>query len=130
MTRVPGTFLAPNRRDPLDATPSVVHNVRINVARKNLLSKWQKKHADARSALARWVRIVEQGEWRSSADVAATFGRSADRINERGVVAWIFNIGDNSYRLIATVDFPMQIVTPLFFLTHAEYDRGRWKDRL
>lgn len=102
----------------------------MKINRKATLSEWQKKHADARSALARWVRLVEISEWRMASDVAATFGRTTDRINHHGIVVWIFNIAGNRYRLIASVDFPMQSVTPLFFLTHAEYDRNRWKDQL
>ncbi len=50
-----------------------------------------------------------------------------DRVHAQGVVSWIFNIGGNSYRLIASIDFDLQEVTPRLFLTHAQYSKNRWK---
>ena len=43
--------------------------------------------------------------------------------------SWIvvFNIGGNKYRLIAAVHYNTQIVYALLFLTHAEYDKDKWK---
>lgn len=108
----------------------MVHNVRMKINATSRLLRWAKQHAKARKALDRWVAVVEESDWRSSADVAATFGRSADRISHRGVVEWVFNIGGNNYRLIAHVDFDLQEVTPRLFLTHAEYSKNRWKDQL
>ena len=39
----------------------------------------------------------------------------------------IFNIKGNSYRLIVRMVFQYQRIYIKEFLTHAEYDKGRWK---
>ena len=39
----------------------------------------------------------------------------------------IFNITGNTYRLIVRMVFPYQRIYIKEFLTHAEYDKGKWK---
>jgi mRNA interferase HigB len=39
----------------------------------------------------------------------------------------VFNIAGNKYRLIARVNYQTQRVFVLYLLTHAEYNRGAWK---
>ncbi len=74
--------------------------------------------------------MIREADWHCAADVAATFGRTADRVPIKSYVCWVFNIGGNKFRLIAVIDFDLQEVTPRFFLTHAEYDKNRWKEQL
>jgi mRNA interferase HigB len=42
----------------------------------------------------------------------------------------VFNIRGNDYRLVAAIHYNTQRVYALRVLTHAEYDRDRWKDQL
>jgi mRNA interferase HigB len=42
----------------------------------------------------------------------------------------VFNVAHNRYRLIAAVHYNTQIVYTLMILTHKEYDRDTWKERL
>ncbi len=39
----------------------------------------------------------------------------------------VFNIGGNKYRLISVIRYRWQIAYIRQILTHAEYDKGRWK---
>ncbi|MBE9044778.1 type II toxin-antitoxin system HigB family toxin [Pleurocapsales cyanobacterium LEGE 10410] len=40
-----------------------------------------------------------------------------------------FNIKSNKYRLILDIDYEEEQVAYFkYFLTHAEYDRGKWKN--
>jgi mRNA interferase HigB len=39
----------------------------------------------------------------------------------------VFDISGNKYRLIAVVDYALQAVAVECVLTHAEYDKGRWR---
>jgi mRNA interferase HigB len=40
----------------------------------------------------------------------------------------VFNVGGNNYRVIVHLDFSIQTVWIRFVLSHAEYDRDKWKD--
>ena len=42
----------------------------------------------------------------------------------------VFNIRGNHYRLLTWVSYRAGVVTVIEFLTHAEYDKEKWKDRL
>jgi mRNA interferase HigB len=40
----------------------------------------------------------------------------------------VFNIKGNNYRLIVGIDYADQTVYFKYFLTHAEYDKDKWKN--
>ncbi|MGO9274973.1 MAG: type II toxin-antitoxin system HigB family toxin [Terriglobia bacterium] len=40
----------------------------------------------------------------------------------------VFNIKGNAYRLVAEIDYRKGRVFVRHVLTHAEYDRGKWKE--
>jgi mRNA interferase HigB len=48
---------------------------------------------------------------------------SVDKVGER----FVFNIGGNKYRLIASIAFTPQLFWIKAVLTHADYDKGEWK---
>lgn len=48
---------------------------------------------------------------------------NADQVDDYTV----FNIRGNRYRLIALINYSQQMVYVRHVLTHAEYDKGRWK---
>lgn len=78
----------------------------------------RKDHRALKSALDSWFREVRQADWKSSADVKASYKNasivSADRV--------VFNIKGNSYRLVAAVDYGRSIVFIKWVVSHAEYD--------
>jgi mRNA interferase HigB len=47
-----------------------------------------------------------------------------------GNIVTVFNIRGNRYRLIVAIKYEWAMVYVLRFLTHAEYDRDKWKDQL
>lgn len=59
---------------------------------------------------------------RHIADLRQTFF-SVDEVGE----LYVFNIGGNKWRLIATIAYSLQIVWVKHVLTHTEYDKGAWK---
>lgn len=40
----------------------------------------------------------------------------------------ILNIRGNNYRLIVGIDYETQMIYYKYFLTHAEYNKDRWKN--
>ena len=80
------------------------------------------KYPKAKTSLDQWYRITKRAAWRSLVDVQRTFPH-ADQVGRRTV----FNIGGNNYRLIARVSYLTQQVFVLAILTHAEYNKEKWK---
>ena len=94
----------------------------MHVISKKALRAFGKRHPDSKIALNRWFELIDKQEFRNFAELRKIFG-SADRVGS----LIVFNIGGNKYRLIASVDFNRGRVYVRHLLTHAEYDKGRWK---
>jgi mRNA interferase HigB len=92
------------------------------ISEKKLREFWA-DHEDAETPLRAWHREAEHADWEKFADVRERFP-SADQIGKFTV----FNIGGNKYRLIAVIHFNRGKVYVRHVLTHAEYDKGNWKD--
>jgi len=94
------------------------------------LAEFAAKHADAGEALNAWAATVRRATWRSLIDARRTY-RHADAVRAAsGTVVTVFNIKGNHYRLVAAIDYELQVVNVLNFLTHAEYDKDNWKKAL
>jgi len=72
--------------------------------------------------LQQWYQVVESVTWEQFADVRKTYP-GADRVKR----CYVFNIAGNKYRLIAHIDFCAGRVYVREVLTHAEYNRNKWK---
>ena len=92
------------------------------ISKKKFREFWE-VHPRAQAPLEDWYRAVKVAEWEKFADVRETFS-SADQVGKFTV----FNIGGNKYRLIAVIHFNRGIVFVRHVLTHAEYDKGKWKN--
>jgi mRNA interferase HigB len=73
---------------------------------------------------------MRQEQFRHFADLRRCF-RAADqmRVASRNPVV-VFNISGNPFRLICAIHYNTGKVFLLRFLSHAEYDKNRWKDEL
>lgn len=74
------------------------------------------------TALDCWYRMMKRGRYRNFAELRAAFG-SVDKVGP----LYVFDVGGNKLRLIAAVHFNTGMVFVRHVLTHAEYDRERWK---
>lgn len=92
------------------------------ISRKALKTFWE-NHADAEKPLMAWYKLVQQAKWQHFADVRGDYP-SADQVGEFVV----FNIGGNKYRLITRIEYWWQKIFVRDVLTHAEYDKGKWKN--
>ena len=82
-----------------------------------------KSHVNAEGALRSWFARTKRAEWQNLVELKQTFP-AADQVGRLTV----FNIGGNDYRLIARVEYEQQRVYVRDVLTHAEYDKGAWKN--
>lgn len=69
-----------------------------------------------------WYRVAKRARWQHLADVREDFAH-ADVVGEYTV----FNIAGNKYRLIVAIKYRHQIVYIRHILTHADYDKEKWK---
>ena len=76
------------------------------------------QQAVVKAQLDAWYQIVHSAKWRSSAELKAQFASASILTAERVV----FNIKGNDYRLIASINYPYQIVRIRWLGTHREYD--------
>ena len=93
------------------------------IAKAALVAFW-KTHPDAEPPLQAWYRLMEKGVFNDFNELRAIFA-SADYVD--GLT--VFDIGGNKYRLIASIHYNRRKVYVRAVLTHAEYDRGRWRER-
>ncbi len=91
------------------------------ISRKRLL-EFSKIHADASASLDTWYRAALGAKWENLVEVRTAYP-SADGVEKYTV----FNIKGNDYRLIAEINYRSKIIFVRHILTHAEYDKGKWK---
>src|ERR1043166_8399442 len=102
----------------------------MTVINERRLADFGRKHPDARKALAAWLTITRDATWRNLVEVRQVLP-TADGVEVRkGVVATIFNIRGNTYRLVTLIIYAAQTVDIVEVLTHAEYDKDSWKRRI
>lgn len=88
------------------------------IALRTLREFWE-RHPDARPALEAWYSDARRATWKAPSDIKDTY-RNASVVGKNRVV---FNIRDNSYRLVVAVQYEHGIVFVRFVGTHRDYDR-------
>jgi mRNA interferase HigB len=87
------------------------------------LREYGEKHSDYREALDNWYKIANKAVWSKLIEIQSVFP-TAEAVGNFTV----FNIKGNKYRLIASIDYEMQLIYIKYVLTHAEYDKEDWKN--
>ncbi len=101
----------------------------MQVVGKDKLQDFWKKHNLAKSPLERWFDITKKTNWSSWPKLEETFP-SADRVKAKNGKYIVFDIGGDKYRLVTKIDFSETIVVVEDVMTHPEYSKNRWKDKL
>ncbi len=91
---------------------------------KNVIDEFKKKYSTSRKALDRWLQLIEGSEFKTPQDVKQMFGGNVDFVGGQTV----FDVGGNKIRTITKISFGVKVVLVTHVLTHAEYDRAKWKD--
>ena len=92
------------------------------ISKKKLREFW-KKHPQAKEPLEYWYSVAKRAKWQTIADVKQDF-RHADAVG----TCTVFNIVGGNYRLITKIKYKYQIIYICIVLTHADYDKGDWKN--
>jgi mRNA interferase HigB len=99
------------------------------ITKKRLL-EFSDKHPAAKPAVRLFIERIKNGCWETLQDVRDTFPHADPVIVASGKKVLVFNMGGNDYRVITDIPFPRKCVYILAVLTHAEYDKEKWKNSL
>lgn len=94
----------------------------MRIIAKSRLMALATQHGDCIQQVADWYNIASKAMWRNLSEVRESF-RHADVVGDKTV----FNIKGNDYRLIVHIRYDLGIIYIKDLLTHAEYDKGKWK---
>jgi mRNA interferase HigB len=81
------------------------------------------EYPDIKKQIDDWYITVKKAVWNNLEDVRKVY-RDAEAVGNFTV----FNIKGNNYRLIVGINYEDQTIYYKYFLTHAEYDKGKWKN--
>jgi mRNA interferase HigB len=81
------------------------------------------QYPDVKRQIDEWYKSIKKAECNNLEDVREIY-RDAEAVGNFTV----FNIKGNAYRLIVGINYKTQIIYYKYFLTHAEYDKGKWKN--
>lgn len=95
----------------------------MHVITRKRLREFSARHKEAAEPLGAWYTIMSRTDFGTFAELRRTFG-SVDKVGKFTV----FDIGGNKFRLIAAMHYNRKKVYIRHVLTHAEYDRGKWKE--
>ena len=94
----------------------------MRIIKRGALEQFWQRHPDAKASLESWYAVARGANWKTPAELKQVY-RNADSVGRRTVL----NIAGNKYRLIARVNYQSRRGFVLYLLTHAEYDKGGWK---
>lgn len=95
----------------------------MHIVSRRKLVEFAKVHADAYIPLDEWFKAAKSANWQHLEEVKQVFS-TAEAVGNFTV----FNIKGNRYRLIVDIVYSRQRIYVKYILTHAEYDKGNWKN--
>lgn len=90
---------------------------------KKRITQAKALYPDCESALDGWYRVVSKNNFKNFSELKRTFN-SVDKVGN----LFVFDIGGNKLRLIASIHFNRYKLYIRHVLTHKEYDKGNWSN--
>ena len=98
----------------------------MHVISQKAVRDFASTYPEADAPLPAWHKTAKTGTYRNLVELRRTFA-SVDYVPVGKKEFYVFNIGGNKYRLVASIHFNRQRLFVRFIMTHREYDRGDWK---
>lgn len=95
----------------------------MHIITKRRIVEVAKFYPECASALRGWYSVIEKNEFLNFAALKKVFN-SVDKVKN----LYIFDIGGNKLRLIASIHFNRQKLYIRQILSHKEYDKGLWRE--
>jgi mRNA interferase HigB len=100
----------------------------VRIISQKVLQEFWGRHPDSEQPLRQWFRTALSAEWRSLIDVRRIYPHADAVETRRSGILTVFNVCGNKYRLVVRIRYDWQLINARCVLTHAEYNRGKWKD--
>lgn len=95
----------------------------MHIITKRRIIEAKSRYPICTSALDAWYTVIEKNNFYNFAELKRTFN-SIDKVGN----LYVFDIGGNKLRIIASIHFNRQKLYIRFILTHKEYDQGKWRN--
>jgi mRNA interferase HigB len=95
----------------------------VHIITKKRIAEAKVKYRSCISALNGWYAIISKNNFFSFAELKRAFN-SVDKVGP----LYVFDLGGNKLRLIASIHFNRQKIYIRHILTHQEYDEGKWRN--
>lgn len=102
----------------------------MHIITRRRLGEWGREYPDVRASLAAWHAVARRARWDNIGEVRTDFPTADGVVVKSGNVVTVMNIRGNHYRLITAIHYNRKRVYLLRLLSHAEYDKGKWKYQL
>ena len=111
-------------RKPLDCDFALCEDWFVRVISPKRIREVISEHPDWETSLLSWHKIARDAHWRHFEDIKQAWS-AVDKVGS----CVVFDIAGNKARLISRIFYGphVQRVYILHILSHAEYDRERWK---
>ena len=98
----------------------------MHIIARRAIREAARRHPEAANWLTVWWQHASRARWENVHDVRADYP-AADQVEH----CLVFNVRGNRFRLVCRVTYANEwqrgTLFVKHFLTHAEYDRGRWR---
>ena len=94
----------------------------MHVITKKRIIEAKALYPSCASALDGWYRVIRNNVFKSFSDLKVSFN-SVDKVG----CLYVFDVGENKLRLIASIHFNRQKLYIRYILTHKEYDKANWR---
>ncbi|AUT03982.1 hypothetical protein CLI64_28385 [Nostoc sp. CENA543] len=95
----------------------------MHIISRKKLREFSQAHADSGEPLDNWYITASQATWGNLLEIQTVYPQAEAVSNFT-----VFNIKGNKYRLITSINYERQIIYIKYVLTHAEYDKDKWKN--
>lgn len=95
----------------------------MHVIAKKRVQEAQLLFPESKSSLDGWYQVISKNNFKSFAELKKFFS-SVDKVGS----LYVFDVGGNKIRLIASIHFNRQRIYIRHILNHKDYDKGQWKN--
>lgn len=102
----------------------------MRIVTEKRIMEYASRHPNARSSLQNFVEKIKYSHFNNFEELRRVFPSADQVIVGSGRRTIVFNIQGNRHRLVAACHYNTGLVFILKIMTHAEYNKNKWKEVL